>query len=233
MTNFTGHGILLDMKQLLSHLRSIGTPSLYRKGSNVFFQGEVPRYAVILLDGVVKAYTINPDGEEVIVHLFTKGAIIPVAWLNNQSSTALFNYDAVNDVRAIKIRKADFTEAIENNPEMMREYLGHVTKSQAGLLLRITGLSQSRATEKICYTLYFLLFRYGIERSPGVFEINLKLTQSMLANLIGQTRESTAKNLKSLKDAGVVEYSSSTYTVNKRKLENYLGEDSFRNLELK
>lgn len=43
------------------------------------------------------------------------------------------------------------------------------------------------------------MFRYGIERQAGTFEIDLKLTQSMLANLRGQTRESTAKNLKFLK----------------------------------
>ena len=106
-------------------------------------------------------------------------------------------------------------------------------KNQASLTLRVTGLCQSRATEKICYTLYFLMFRYGIDRQNGLYEIDLKLTQGMLAGLIGQTRESTAKNLKVLKDAGVVDYVSSTYTVNKQKLENYLGEDAFRNLELR
>ena len=105
-------------------------------------------------------------------------------------------------------------------------------KSQAELLLRITGLSQSRAAEKICYTLYFLMFRYGVERAPGTYEIDLKLTQGMLANLIGQTRESTAKNLKALKQSGVIDYTSSTYTINKQKLEAFLGEDVFRDLAL-
>ena len=76
------------------------------------------------------------------------------------------------------------------------------------------------------------MFRYGIERSPGVYEIDLKITQSMLANLIGQTRESTAKNLKALKELDIIEYTGSTYFVDKVKLEQYLGEDSFRSLEL-
>lgn len=220
------------MKQLISQLRKVGTPTLYRKGANVFFQGEVPRYALIVLDGVVKAYTISPEGEEVIVHLYGKGSVIPSAWVSDQASTALFNYDAVNDVRALKVRKSDFEEVIRNDQECRLEYMELITKNQAALLLRVTGLSQSRATEKICYTLYFLLFRYGLERGNDNYEINLKLTQGMLASLIGQTRESTAKNLKQLKDSGIVDYSSSTYTVNKRKLEAFLGEDSFRNLEL-
>lgn len=220
------------MKQLLSHLRAIGTPSIYRKGASIFFQGEIPRYAVIVLDGVVKAYTINHDGDESIVNLYSKGSIIPIAWVNNQAGVALFNYDAVNDVRVLKLNKSDFVDIITKHPELQKEYLDYMTQAHAGLMLRVTGLCQPRASAKICYTLYFLMFRYGIERQAGTFEIDLKLTQSMLANLIGQTRESTAKNLKSLKDAGVVNYTSSTYFVNKQKLEKYLGEDSFRNLEL-
>lgn len=220
------------MKQLLSHLRTVGTPSIYRKGSSIFFQGEVPRHAVVILDGVVKAYTISPDGDESIVNLYSKGSIIPIAWVGNQSPVALFNYDAVNDVRVLKVNKSDFEDALNTKPQLQKEYLDDVLQSKAGLMLRITGLVQARASSKICYTLYFLMFRYGIERSPDTYEIDLKITQSMLANLIGQTRESTAKNLKALKELGVIDYTGSTYFVNKVKLEQYLGEDSFRNLEL-
>lgn len=220
------------MKQLLAHLRTIGTPTLYRKGASLYFQGEVPRYAVIILDGVVKGYTISPDGDETIVNLFSKGAVLPAAWSNHQASTSLFNYDAANDVRCIRIKRDDLWDAIRSNPVYMEEYLQRLGQSQAGLLLRVTGLCQSRATEKICYTLYYLAFRHGIERPNGSIEIDLKLTKGMLASLIGQTRESTAKNLRVLKEKGIVDYTSSTYFVNMRQLESFLGEDSFRDLDL-
>ncbi len=220
------------MKQLLSHLRTIGTPSIYRKGSSLFFQGEIPRFATIILDGVVKSYTINHDGDEAIINLHGKGSIIPIAWVNDQAPVALFNYDAVNDVRVLKINKSDLLDAVNGNQAFQKEYLHYIVQSQASLMLRVTGLCQARASAKICYTLYFLMFRYGIEKQPGIFEIDLKLTQNMLANLIGQTRESTAKNLKILKEAGVIDYTNSTYFVDKTKLEQYLGEDSFRSLEL-
>ncbi len=220
------------MKQLLSQIRSVGTPTLYRKGASLFFQGEVPRYALIILDGVAKAYTISREGDETIVHLYGKGSILPTAWVNEQAPTALFNYEAVNDIRAIKIKRDAFKDIIDNDPKAMTEYLEYLGHSQASMLLRITGLAQSRATEKICYMLYFLLFSYGIERDAGKYVIDLKITQSMLAALIGQTRESTAKNLKILKKAGVVDYTSSTYIVDKARLESYLGEDAFRDLSL-
>ncbi|NCU37619.1 Crp/Fnr family transcriptional regulator [Candidatus Saccharibacteria bacterium] len=220
------------MKHLLSRIREVGTSTLYCKGSSLFFQGEVPRYAIIILDGVVKAYTISREGDETIVHLYGKNSIIPIAWVSHQSPSALFNYEAVNDVRCIKVKRDELEKMVDEDPVCTRDFLDYIVHNHASMLLRITGLAQSRAIEKICYTLYFLLFRYGIERGDNTFVIDLRLTQGMLAELIGQTRESTAKNLKVLKDAGVVDYSSSTYTVNKSRLEAFLGEDSFRNLEL-
>lgn len=220
------------MQELLGHLRSVGTTKLYRRGSSIYFQGEVPRYALYILDGVVKAYTISPNGDETIVHLFGKGAVIPICWVNTQSPTTLFNYDALNDVRAVAFKRSDLESALEQNPGYEKEYRHQMSRAQTALLLRVTGLTQNRAIDKICYTLYYLLFRYGIEKSPDVYEIDLKITQGLLAQLIGQTRESTAKNIKLLKKAGVVDYNSLTYSVNKRKLENFLGEDSFRQIVL-
>lgn len=218
------------MQQLSQHMKSVGTPKLFRKGTAIYFQGEIPRDALVVLDGVIKAYMITQDGNEAIIHLFGKDSIVPANWANNQMPVAMFNYDALSDVRAITFSKEQLYEALDTNPSFEKEYRQNLARSQTALFLRVAGLTQSRAIDKICYTLYYLVFRYGIEKKPGVFEINLSLTQGIIAQLIGQTRESTAKNLKVLQDAGVVSYESSTYFVDKPKLENYIGEDTFKEL---
>ena len=100
------------------------------------------------------------------------------------------------------------------------------------LLLRITGLEQSRAIEKIGFTLYYLMFTRGKETKPGVFKIDVRLSHALFGSLVGLTRESTAKNMKVLRDRGIIDYASFTYTVNKAKLEGFLGEDGFRDLEV-
>jgi len=100
------------------------------------------------------------------------------------------------------------------------------------MLVRITGLSQSRAIEKISFTFYYLLFRYGTETPTGMHQIDLKLNHLMIANLTGLTRESTTTNLKVLKEKGIITYTRSSFSVNKKKLENFIGEDGFRELSL-
>ena len=99
--------------------------------------------------------------------------------------------------------------------------------------MRITALEQSKAAEKIALTLYYLLIRHGIEKQPGLFTINLKMTQSMIASLVGITRESAAVNIAQLKKRGVLTFSNFIYVVNKPNLEKFIGEDSFKDITLR
>lgn len=203
-----------------------------KKGGNVFFQGEIPRRAMIVRDGIIRAYTITSNGEERVVTLFGRGDVFPLSWVLGETTNTLFYYDAVSETRLMTVTREDFMNVITSSPAAMSAMLSFVGNQYTSLLLRITGLEQSRAVEKIGFTLYYLLFRYGIEKKPGMYTINMKLSQLMIANLVGLTRESSTKNLKVLKDKGIISYNSSMYTVNKHKLEQFLGEDSFRDISL-
>lgn len=220
------------MDTLIQQLRPLSTMRTAKKGANVFFQGEIPRKGMLVRDGVVRAYMITSTGEERVVALYGKGDIFPLPWLLGETPNTLFYYDTVAETRLMTFSKEDFFAAISKNPETMSAMLRFMGNQYTSLLLRLTGLEQSRAVEKIGFTLYYLLFRFGVEKKPGVYTINVKLSQLMISNLVGLTRESSTKNLKVLKDKGVIDYTSSTYTVDKLKLEQFLGEDSFRDLAL-
>lgn len=218
------------MSSVISVLKPISNPRLFRKDTIVLFQGEVPRGVYVVLDGVVRAYSITSSGEERTISLYTKGDILPLAWALGDAPTSFLHYVAMSDVRTLEIKRTAFQQAITKNKALTQHFLHVASNNYASLLLRVTGLSQSRAIEKIAYTMYYLLFRYGLDRGDEQYELNLKLSQGMIASLIGQTRESTARNLKTLKENGSIDYNGSTYTVNKTRLEQFIGEDTFRDL---
>ncbi len=220
------------MDSLLPYLKPSATVRRIKKGGNILFQGEIPRSVMIVRDGVIRAYTITSSGEERIVALFSKGDIVPLAWALDQAPNAVFYYDALTEVRILTVPKQVFLDTVMNHRDILKQMLQFVTSEYTALLFRITGLGQSRAIEKIGYTLYYLLFRYGALKSNGTYAIDVKMSQTVIAALVGLTRESTTKNLKILKEKGIIHYTNSTYTVNKTKLENFLGEDAFRDLTL-
>jgi len=220
------------MNSLIETFRTTSQIRLFKKGSAILFQGEIPRKAFIIRDGVVRAYTVKTSGEESTIALFTKDDIFPLTWLLEATSNSLFYYEAVSDVRVIGVTKEDFEKVVSHSTDKLSEMLRYVNQQYTSMLVRITGLSQSRAIEKISFTFYYLLFRYGLDDSKGMQQIDLKLNHLMIANLTGLTRESTTTNLKVLKEKGIIDYTRSSFSVDKKKLENFIGEDGFRELNL-
>lgn len=220
------------MEKLFQQLKPHGTMRLIRKGANILFQGEIPRSALIVRDGIVRAYTITSTGEERVVALYSKGDVFPLTWVLGETTNTLFYYDALTDVRLMAVPKPVFMSTLMKDTELLSDMLRFVGNQHTAMLLRITGLEQSRAVEKIGFTLYYLLFRYGEEKTDGKYVIDIKISQIMFGSFVGLTRESVVKNLKTLKDKGIVDYNKSIYTVDKTKLERFLGEDGFRDVTI-
>ena len=220
------------MEDLITYLKPVSQLRVFKKGTTVLFQGEIPRKAFLIREGLIKAYVVKASGEETIIGFFSKGDIFPMPWLLEASSNTLFYYEAVEDTRVLAFSKDDYVKITSNNAALLHSALKYLNKQHTAQLMRITALGQSRAIEKISFTFYYLLFRYGVEKRPGIYTISIKLSHLTIANLTGITRESTTTNLKTLKNKGIITYTRSVFTINKQKLENFMGEDAFRELTL-
>lgn len=220
------------MDEIIRAVKADGSLKTIKKGANVLFQGEIPRMVMIVRSGIVRAYTITSSGEERTVSLYGKNDIFPFSWVMHKTSNSLFYYEAVTDVRIFQVSRQRFTAELDTNPEAARGLLDHSANNYTALMLRITGLEQSRAADKIGFTLYHLVFTHGIEAKDGWYDIDVRLSHSLFASLVGLSRESTAKNLGTLREKGIIRYESFHYRVNKQKLEAFLGEDGFRDLSL-
>ncbi|MNT14873.1 Fumarate and nitrate reduction regulatory protein [compost metagenome] len=221
------------MEELVSSLGQSVTIRAVKKGTTLLYQSEIPRQAFIVRKGFIRAYTITSSGDERIVALHGKGDVFPLSWAYGETKNTLFYYEAGSDAELACVSKEAFVSTIADSPELMAKLLKFTVNEHTALLMRITALEQSNAAEKIALTLYYLLIRHGLERRPGLFTIDIKMTQSTIASLVGLTRESTAVNLAKLKERDVITYSNFIYVVNKRNLERFIGEDSFKDISLR
>lgn len=220
------------MEEFISQLAPVASKKLFKKHAILLYQGEAPRTAFVILSGALKVYSINTAGEEQIVNFHTQHDILPTSWIFKRSSTTLYYYEALTDCEVLAVPRSDLMEVIATKAEYMQLLMEYYATNYVGMLVRVTALEQSRAREKIMFTLYYLMFRYGREIKPGVFVIDLSLTHSVIASLVGLTRETTTTELSKLKRQKVLKYSVHTYTLDKQKLERLLGEDSFQNLAI-
>jgi CRP/FNR family transcriptional regulator, cyclic AMP receptor protein len=221
------------MHDIISHIKPHATKRIFKKHSILLYQGEAPRLAYVVLSGVVKVYSINTAGEEQIVAFETRDDLLPEPWIFHKASTTLYYYEALSDVEVLALPRDELHQLIADGDELRTALLDYFVTGYTGLLMRITALEQSRAREKIMFTLYYLLFRYGHETKSGIYVIGLKLTHSVIASLVGLTRETTTNELSRLKAQKILRYSAHQYSIDKAKLERLLGEDSFESITLR
>jgi CRP-like cAMP-binding protein len=202
----------------------------FRQGNILVYQGEVPRNAYIIKSGIIKIYNITPQGDERIAAFKLPGDIVPTTWAFNKPPAAFYYYEAQTDGEMYIVPPEDFQKFIAGNAKALGIISEHYLSKYAGALMRITALEQPKASDKVLYTLYYLVQLYGKELTPGIFKINIQLTQQMVADLIGLTRETTAAELVKLKKRGVLKYKGREYTINREKLIHNIGEDNFKEL---
>lgn len=221
------------MQEILKELSPHLTHRTVKSGTTLLYQSEIPRHAIIVRKGLVRAYTITASGDERTVALYTRGDILPLSWIYGETKTTLFYYEAVSDSEVNLISKTSFLDKIHSSTDLTGGFLRYIVNEHTAQLMRITALEQANASEKVAFTLYYLLMRHGVERQPGLYTVDIKMTQSMIASLVGITRESTATTITKLKSRGVVTYRNFIYVIDKKKLEQFLGEDSFKDVSLK
>lgn len=223
---------LYIMHDLISAISPYSTRRIVKKRTILLYQGEIPRAAHVIKSGVIKMYSVNNAGEEQIVQFQTPGDIFPAPWIFSKVNASLYYYEAVTDCEVLTLPKQSLLDVVNKDPKIKADMFEYFVSNYTGLLMRITALEQARAIEKILFTLYYLLSRYGKQTKPGIYTVKLSLTHSIIASLVGLTRETTATELNKLRRRGILTYNTHEYNINKEKLERFLGEDSFKDLKL-
>ena len=222
---------------MLNELQPLIDSSLKRSfsaGSTILYQGEVPRSACIVKSGLVRVFSISPQGDEQIVMFHVAGEIFPSSWIFGKSPGTMFFYEASVDCQIAFCDRAVLIDHMLAKPERTHALLDYFTTNYSAFMVRVNALEQPKARDKLVYTLYYLCQRYGHVKpelnQAGNVTIPFALTHQNIASLVGLTRETTAIEMSKLKKAHVISYRQQHYTINIPKLMDVLGEDSLRDI---
>jgi CRP/FNR family transcriptional regulator len=206
----------------------------YKKGEIILFQGEAPRVAYAVKQGVVKAYNLNSSGDEKPLGFFGLASVFPGAWIFGRIPSAIYYYEALTDCELYCVTRDEYVDFLKSDPEMLYNELENYIADDVGKTIRLNALQHSRASDKLIYTLHYLALSHGRKLKPNVVEITLSLTHQDFANLTGLTRETTATELNKLKSLGVISYGKQTpYKVDMSKLQSAINDQFIAELQVK
>lgn len=206
-----------------------GTRRRFHAKSPIIYQGEIPRCGYYVMQGLIKAYTLDTNGDEQIVTFYQTGDFFPLPWLLGKTSSAIYYHETITDSTLISITQGDMS-IFSTNTELLNHMFDTLVQDHAANLMRITALEQHRAEEKILFTLYYLTYRFGKINKDGKYIIDMKLTHAVIASLVGLTRETTATELNKLRRKKIISYAQKLYVIDRKLIERAISEDGFSDL---
>jgi CRP/FNR family cyclic AMP-dependent transcriptional regulator len=170
------------------------------QGQIIIQAHEDPKWIYHLIEGRVKQFDISYRGDEVVLNTFKPPAFFPMSFAINRTHNLYF-YQAETAVQYHQAPLADALGFLRSHPDVLYDLLSRVYSGTDGLLGRLAHLMAGSARSRVLYELLIECRRFGEKRGPGA---SIALTESDIAAHAGLARETVSRELKRLKDEGVV-----------------------------
>ncbi len=191
----------------LSLIETITLFENFNKDSIVFYEGDVPEYFYVLLQGEVKIYKVDHKGNEIIVHNFTAPSLIA-----EMASLEGFAFPAtcvcLEDCRFALIKKEQFLNLLKENTLISFQIIRSLTKKIKAMDNLLNRSLIFDATTKVA--MY-------IDKNPEEFK-NKK--NKIIAAELNITAETLSRVLKKLKELHII--NSKLELLNKEKLQMFV-----------
>jgi CRP-like cAMP-binding protein len=187
-----------DLEGLVSSMR---VQSL-KQGQALFYKGDEGTALYIIKRGAIKIVLPSKIGDEIIVTIFTVNDFFgEMALLDGEPRSA--NAVAIEPTEVFVLNRNNFLSFLKSNINAIQSILSSLSKR-----LRLTDefLEDTcflSISARLAKKLVELAESHG-KKEEDIVNIDLNLTQKELGDMIGATRESTNKELKMLRDRGLI-----------------------------
>lgn len=162
-------------------IRNKFTAKHFRKNQYLLQEGEVCKYAIFIVKGALRQYSIDQKGVEHIVNLCTENW-----WVGDRESFTMltpsrYNIDAVEDSDVLLLTKADFQELVSTAPIFVSVLSTMDYHHQVASQERINSAISLSAEER-----YFKL----LATNPALIQ---RFPQTMIASFLGVSPETISR----------------------------------------
>ena len=191
----------------IEELSQICLDRTYEKGRELFSEGSKATGFYLVVSGKFKIYKLSMEGKEQILHIFGGGEVLgEVPVFAGGSYPA--NAEAIEPSRALFFPRASFIEMIGREPAIALNLLGILSQR-----LRIfTHLIEDLSLKEVPGRLAAYLIYLG-ERSGSPHSLDLDITKTQLASLLGTIPETLSRILAKMAQQGIISVEGRTIRV--------------------
>lgn len=163
----------------------------YRRDDYIFFEGDIPEWLHIVMEGRVKLLKHSDTGKDIILQIFTPGDMFGEASLFDRKPYAS-SAQAMEPSSILKLSRKDFLLFFGRHPFIATEMITELGRQLREAQATIKSLAVDRVEQRIAHILLKLADKVGISQKGGIM-INLPLTRQDLADMAGTTVETAIR----------------------------------------
>jgi CRP/FNR family transcriptional regulator, cyclic AMP receptor protein len=157
---------------------------------------------LLFLGGAAKAHIVTADGDAVITVLLGPGDVAGLVGVLGHANTGA-DVTSLSAVDALSITGGALRRLLDGHPALVAACLRTIGAQQAVSSQERARFAGTSTSQRVAHRLIELASRWGAQ-VDGEIRISLPLSQEELASWSGASRESVAKALHSLREAGVI-----------------------------
>lgn len=191
-----------------------------RKGSHLFLDRSEGDGLYLLLEGVVSLYKINSLGEKKVVFAYGPGNLLNEEIVYGHPES--INCEVLEDSKVLVIPKEQFVKLLAGDSGLMMAFFDSMALKIRRMYRQLKNTTNALNGEKrLAAKLYKLAKDYGVERN-GKIVIQMNLTITYLAEMMGSKRETVSRQMKHLVEHGLIETEKNRITIpDPQKLSDY------------
>lgn len=202
---------------IISYVKSFPVRQ-FSKDETLIANGDPNTTLFAIREGFVKVSALDDAGRQKLLWIAGRYDIVPVEQLFSKRPVNYF-YSGFTDGSAFVIDKSDLLDHLEERPQIMTEIAHGLSEHYDDLLGRMHAVEQSDIRSKLLHVIHNISIKFSSSDVPALHELGLNLTHQDLADMIGSTREAVSLEMGKLREEGLVDYSRSTFIVNKKAIE--------------
>ena len=172
------------------------------KGQALFTQGDAADAVFFLQDGKMKMTVTSEGGKEAVVALVEQGSFFGEGCLNGQPRR-LATASALTEASAMRISKVEMLRVLKDEPVFAARFMTYLlernSRVEEDLVDHLFNSSEKRLARVL-----LLLANFGKEQEPEA--ILPRVTQEMLAEMVGTTRSRVSFFMNKFRKLGFIEY---------------------------
>jgi CRP-like cAMP-binding protein len=180
----------------------------YSKGVTLYNANDFCDTLDIVIKGTLVAYSLSLNGSSTIMFDFNKGSFIGANLLFGNAHYYPFNIYCLSDCQIIHLRK-NAIDVFLHNYHFTRLYIKSISYNSQGINRKIEMFSQKTLRENM---LDYFKQQSMVQNSAVIL---LPMSKKQLADYLGVQRPSLFRELKNLKDEGVIDVNNRTITLKK------------------